>query len=64
MSETLSTNQVLEKLGVPFWRLEHLVRSGRVRPLKRGRGHDRKYSLEEYHKARRILVEDAEPQRV
>lgn len=58
MSEkTYTTTEILKALQVPFWRLEHLVRAGRVTPLNRGKGRERRFTVEEFEKARQLLTE-------
>jgi len=52
-----TTTEVLETLQVPYWRLEHLIRAGKVKPLNRGRGQERRYSQTEFEKARKLLTE-------
>lgn len=59
-----STTEILEILGVPFYRLEHLVRVGKVKPLISGRrGVERRFTVEEFEKAKRLLAEPADLQR-
>ena len=54
---TWTTTEILRELAVPFWRLEHLVRSGKLKPLNKGRGRERRYSQTEYEMARKLLTE-------
>ena len=54
---TWTTTEILRELEVPFWRLEHLVRSGKLQPLNKGRGRERQYSQIEFEKARKLLNE-------
>ncbi len=54
---TKKTTEILSALGIPFWRLEHLIRAGKITPLNRGRGVERRFSQEEFLKAKRILKE-------
>ena len=55
--KTYTTTEILKTLQVPFWRLEHLVRAGRVAPLNRGKGRERRFTAEEFEKARLLLTE-------
>ena len=57
--KSYTTTEILRELDVPFWRLEHLVRGGRVTPLNRGRGRERRFSVEEFEKARLFLTDVA-----
>ncbi len=54
---TYSTTEVLKALGVRYWKLEHLIRAGEITPLNRGRGIERRFSEDEFLKAKRILKE-------
>lgn len=54
---TYTTTETLEALEVPFWRLEHLIRAGKITPLNRGRGVEIRFSQEEFLKEKRILKE-------
>ncbi len=60
MARTYTTTDILTETGVPFWRLEHLIRAHRIKPLNKGRGRERRFSQEEYEKAKRLLVEASE----
>jgi len=53
---TYSTTEILRLLDVRWWRLEHLIRSGRVKPISRGRGVERRFSREEFEKAEHLLT--------
>lgn len=57
---TYSTTEILKDLEVPFWRFEHIIRAGKITPLNRGRGVERRFSKAEYGKARRLLKERTE----
>ena len=57
MDNTYSTSEILAAVKEPYWRLEYLVRSGRIRPLSRGRGKERRFTQEEYEKAKRLLTD-------
>ena len=55
--KTYTTTEILKTLQVPFWRLEHLVRAGRVVPLNRGRGTERLFAEREYQKVKKIFAD-------
>ena len=57
MIRTFTTREILDETNVPFWKLEHLVRARKVKPLSRGRGRERRFTREEYEKARQLLTE-------
>ena len=56
MTKTYTTKQMLNELGVPFYTLEYLVRTGRVKPLEDGRrpGRTRHFTADELAKAREL----------
>ena len=57
--QVYTTTEILKALEVPFYRLEHLIRVGKVVPLNRGRGVERRFSLAEFKKATELLAEPA-----
>ena len=59
---TFSSSQLLLKSGAPFWRLDYLVRSGKVKAIRRGRGRERRFSNREFKKAKKLLAEPNELQ--
>lgn len=61
--QTYGTMEILEALEVPFWRLEHLIRAGKITPLNRGRGIERRFSRAEFAKIKELLAEPTEIQR-
>lgn len=61
--KTLTTTEVLNELDVPFWRLEYLIKSHQIKPLgPGGRGVERRFSVAEFEKIKRLLAERHEPQ--
>lgn len=54
-SKTYKTTEICKLAGVPWWRLDHLVRSGQVVPLNRVRGQERRFSGTEALKAIELL---------
>ena len=55
--QTYTTTEILTALEVPYYRLEYLIRVGKVTPLNRGKGIERRFSLAEYENAKRLLAE-------
>ncbi len=58
--KTYSTTEILALSGATFYRLDYRVRTGQVKTLNQGRGHERLFSEEEATKAIRLLKAGAE----
>ena len=50
-NKTYSTTEILKIADAKWWNLGYLVSSGRVTPLNRVRGQERRFSKEEAKKA-------------
>lgn len=60
MTRTYGTTEILRTLSVPFWRLEYLIRAGRIMPINRGRGRERRFTEAEFQKIKQFLVDELE----
>ena len=56
MTKTYTTKQLLDELGVPYYTLEYMIRTGQVKPMDEGRrpGRMRKFTEDELDKAREL----------
>lgn len=63
MTKTYTTKQLLAELGVPFYTLEYLVRTGQVKPVDEGRrpGRMRQFTEDELEKAKELTKHIQQP---
>lgn len=59
MNKMFSTTDILRASGARYWHLEHLIRAGKIKPLSRGRGRERRFTRKEFEKAKQLLTEVA-----